>query len=98
MYLALPLKNFKRLNFYYLVVTQIDDDKYLKNKNPVLRFLSKKIYQDLLPFSIPINDTLNHPLDTLNHPLHSCCMTEGHDFFTCYYTDDKGKNYLSYRY
>jgi hypothetical protein len=26
------IKKFKRLNFYYLVVTLIDDDKYLKNK------------------------------------------------------------------
>jgi hypothetical protein len=36
------IKKAKRLNVYFLVVTLTDDEKYLKNKNPVLRFFLKK--------------------------------------------------------
>ena len=36
------IKKSKRFNFYFLVVTLTDDEKYLKNKNPVLRFFLKK--------------------------------------------------------
>jgi hypothetical protein len=39
------IKKTKRFNLYFLVVTLTDDDKYLKNKNPVLRFFLKKYIQ-----------------------------------------------------
>ncbi len=39
---GVTIKKTKRLNLYFLVVTLTDDDKYLKNKNPVLRFFLKK--------------------------------------------------------
>jgi hypothetical protein len=39
---GVTIKKFKRFNFYFLVVTLTNDDKYLKNKNPVLRFFLKK--------------------------------------------------------
>jgi hypothetical protein len=39
---AVTLKKSKRFNLYFLVITLTDDEKYLKNKNPVLRFFLKK--------------------------------------------------------
>jgi hypothetical protein len=39
---GVAIKKTKRFNLYFLVVTLTDDDKYLKNKNPVLRFFLKK--------------------------------------------------------
>jgi hypothetical protein len=39
---GVSIKKSKGFNFYFLVVTLTDDDKYLKNKNPVLRFFLKK--------------------------------------------------------
>jgi hypothetical protein len=39
---AVSLKKTKRFNFYFLVVTLTNDDKYLKDKNPLLRFVLRK--------------------------------------------------------
>jgi hypothetical protein len=39
---GVAIKKTKGFNLYFLVVTLTDDDKYLKNKNPVLRFFLKK--------------------------------------------------------
>jgi hypothetical protein len=39
---GVAVKKTKRFNLYFLVVTLTDDDKYLRNKNPVLRFFLKK--------------------------------------------------------
>ncbi len=39
---GVTIKKSKRFDLHFLVVTLTDDNKYLKNKNPVLRFVLKK--------------------------------------------------------
>jgi hypothetical protein len=39
---GVTIKKIKKFNFYFLVVTLTDDEKYLKNKNPVLRLFLKE--------------------------------------------------------
>jgi hypothetical protein len=36
------IKKTKRFNFQFLIVTLADDEKYLKNKNPLLRYILKR--------------------------------------------------------